>query len=157
MNAIPSEEHTKDAGRQCRFCSPTSARRVKRKRRGARNRPFLPTRPSRNTMPRWFKKFKKTPTGSKHPVSSADSTHDVTTDLRPDSALDTNPDGVFRSVDLAIDSADLAIIAPTNEGHSLTPLPGREEGSQGTLKTSTTISTPSDGGGVVSKYSVNGS
>ena len=106
-------------------------------------------------MPRWLKKFKKTPAASTHPVSLVDSTHDVTTDLRANPALDTNPDGVFRSVDLAIDEgADLASIVPTGGGYSLTPLPEREAGSQGTLKTSTTTSTPSDGGGVVSKYSI---
>ena len=106
-------------------------------------------------MPRWLKKFKKTFTPSKPPVSLADSTHDVTTDLRADPALDTNPQGVFRSVDLAIDDADPATTVPTNGGYSLTPLPERGVGSQGTLKTSTTTSTPSDG--VVSKCSVSSS
>ena len=140
------------------FCPSTSARRVKRKRRGARNRLLASSAlPSRNKMPRWFKKFKKTLTASKHPVSLADSTHDDTTDPRADPALDTNSEGVFRSSDLAIDGADLATIAPTNEGYSLKPLPEGNLGSQGVLKTSTTTSTPSDGGGVISKYSVSSS
>ena len=100
-------------------------------------------------MWRWFRKFKKTHTASKHPVSLADSTRDVTTDLRADSALDTNPEGVFRSVDLVIDGIDLAIIGATSGRHSVTPLPEKEAGDQSTPKTTTTTVAPSDGGDVV--------
>ena len=99
-------------------------------------------------MPRWFRKFKKKVVASKHPVSLADSTHDTTTDppsFDVDPALDTKPEGRFRSVDLAIDGVDLAIIGTTSGKYSLTPLPEKEAGNQSTPKTTTTTATPSDG------------
>ena len=106
-------------------------------------------------MPRWLRNFKKNTAASKHPVSLADSTQDVTTDppsFDADPTPDTNPEGLFRSVDLAIDGADLATIGTASGRYSLTTLPEKNGGNQNTSKTTTTTSTPSDGGGAVGEF-----
>jgi hypothetical protein len=104
-----------------------------------------------------FRKFKKSRAASKHPVSVANPTPDVMTDP-PSSGvspvLDPNPEGVFCSVDLTIDGADLATIGTTNRRCSPMPLPERESGTQGTRNTITTTSNTRDGGDAVGECSV---
>lgn len=56
-------------------------------------------------------------------------------------------------LNLALDHTDSTTIGPTNGSYSLTPLPKRKEGNQGTSKSPT----PSDGGDVVGECSVHGS